>query len=76
MDPPTPASAQAAKKFSLSNLDELIAAVKDPTIGFVVKDRSYHFKKYPQCFVAEEAVKWIREHVEVRFSKRSRKYRF
>jgi hypothetical protein len=54
------------RRFHISNLDELIAAVKDKTNGFVVKDRSWRLKTYPQCFIGEEAVKWIRENVEVR----------
>ena len=27
--------------------------------GLAIQDRSYHFKKYPACFVASEAVAWM-----------------
>ncbi len=27
--------------------------------GLAIQDRSYHFKKYPACFVASEAVMWM-----------------
>ncbi|NWF47199.1 hypothetical protein F3K02_18360 [Hydrogenophaga sp. D2P1] len=27
-----------------------------------IRDRSYHLKKYPACFLASEAVQWIRSH--------------
>ena len=27
--------------------------------GLAIQDRSYHFKKYPACFVASEAVSWM-----------------
>jgi hypothetical protein len=28
--------------------------------GVKVKDRTYHFKKYPKCFVAKEAVDFLK----------------
>lgn len=27
-----------------------------------IRDRSYHLKKYPACFLASEAVQWMRSH--------------
>lgn len=36
--------------------DELIAAFRK---GVEVKDRKYHLKSYPQCFIGTEAVDWL-----------------
>lgn len=32
-------------------LSGLMRAVRDPVLGFAVRDRSYHLKTYPACFV-------------------------
>jgi hypothetical protein len=32
-------------------LSGLMRAVRDPVLGFEVRDRSYHLKTYPACFV-------------------------
>ncbi len=32
-------------------LSGLMRAVRDPVLGFEVRDRSYHLKAYPACFV-------------------------
>lgn len=33
--------------------------------GLAIKDRTYHFKKYPACFVASEAVAWMGNRFEL-----------
>lgn len=30
-----------------------------------IRDRSYHLKKYPACFLASEAVQWMRSHFQL-----------
>jgi hypothetical protein len=39
--------------------EELIAAFRK---GVEVKDRKYHLKSYPQCFIGTEAVDWLVNH--------------
>jgi hypothetical protein len=45
------------------DISSIIARVKDPVTGFVLKDRTYHLKTYPKCFVGSEAVDWINKNV-------------
>lgn len=54
-------------KLQISDYESLVGAVRNPTTGFVVKDRSWRLKSYPKCFIGEEAVKWIQDNVEARF---------
>lgn len=30
-----------------------------------IRDRSYHFKKYPACFLGTEAVRWMAQHLQL-----------
>jgi hypothetical protein len=36
--------------------EKLVELLRD---GLAIQDRSYHFKKYPACFVASESVTWL-----------------
>lgn len=36
--------------------EKLVDLLRD---GLAIQDRSYHFKKYPACFVASDAVAWM-----------------
>jgi len=47
-------------------LDNLLKDMKDPTKGVEVKDRKYHLKTYPQCFVGSEAVDWLVKHASLK----------
>jgi len=40
-------------------VDDLLPSMQDPVNGVPVKDRRYHLKTYPQCFVGCEAVDWL-----------------
>ncbi|KAL0488584.1 vacuolar membrane-associated protein IML1 [Acrasis kona] len=44
---------------------DIIKAVSDKRGGVEVKDRSYHFKKYPQCFIAKDFVTWISNRLSI-----------
>ena len=39
--------------------EKLVEMLLDGREGLAVQDRSYHFKKYPACFVASDAVAWM-----------------
>lgn len=46
------------------NLQELVAAMR--TVGGIhIKERQFHLKTYPQCFVGTEAVDWLVSHLQI-----------
>lgn len=45
------ADKEATQEEEEDNLSGLMRAVRDPALGFEVRDRSYHLKTYPACFV-------------------------
>jgi len=53
------ADKEATQEEEEDNLSGLMRAVRDPALGFEVRDRSYHLKTYPACFVGSEAVDWL-----------------
>lgn len=66
-DAPPPADVAAA-----GAVEEALQLREDPLAGLVrrmregkgglsVGDRFYHLRKYPKCFVGQEAVRWMRE---------------
>lgn len=54
---------QAQKVDAIDALDlkQLVAAMRDIG-GIQIKDRQFHLKTYPQCFVGAEAVDWLANH--------------
>eukprot|EP01122_Echinamoeba_exundans_P016591 TRINITY_DN845_c0_g2_i1.p1 TRINITY_DN845_c0_g2~~TRINITY_DN845_c0_g2_i1.p1 ORF type:complete len:266 (+),score=34.27 TRINITY_DN845_c0_g2_i1:291-1088(+) len=45
--------------------DQLVVKMKDPSTGFDVQDRRWRFRKYPNCFVASEAVDWMQKNLGI-----------
>ena len=46
------------------DLTQVIEAVRGSG-GFAVRDRSYHGKQFPNCFVGREAVAWLQQHYDL-----------
>ncbi|KNC47676.1 glutaredoxin [Thecamonas trahens ATCC 50062] len=42
-------------------LDDLILELRHPEFGLEIKKRTYHLRKYHDCFVGSEAVDWMLE---------------
>ncbi|MDV3350675.1 hypothetical protein QGP82_18345 [Leptothoe sp. LEGE 181152] len=46
------------------DLQELVAAMRNVG-GIHIKERQFHLKSYPQCFVGSEAVDWLVAHLKI-----------
>ena len=46
------------------NLEQLVAKMRNIG-GIQIRDRRYKLKVYPRCFVGSEAVKWLRNHLQI-----------
>jgi len=46
------------------SLDGLVFALQGPD-GVAIRNRWYHLRRYPRCFVASDAVTWLQEHLGV-----------
>eukprot|EP00761_Pharyngomonas_kirbyi_P007412 gb/GECH01007422.1/.p1 GENE.gb/GECH01007422.1/~~gb/GECH01007422.1/.p1 ORF type:complete len:261 (+),score=45.28 gb/GECH01007422.1/:1-783(+) len=44
------------------DLGKLVSKIRDKDTGFSIADRRWHLRKYPNCFVASEAVDWMIGH--------------
>lgn len=51
---------------AIRSLDEVLAAMKHPATGLVVKDRQWRLKTYRQCFVASEMIDWLIANLRLR----------
>jgi len=49
------------EKIPHDNIQSIILQLSDPIFGVKVKDRKYHFKTYPQCFLGKDCVSWIQK---------------
>lgn len=46
------------------DLQALVAAMRNVG-GIQIKDRQFHLKNYPQCFIGSEAVDWLVSHLKI-----------
>jgi len=46
------------------SLDGLVFAMQGPG-GVAIRNRWYHLRRYPGCFVASDAVSWLQEHLDI-----------
>ena len=53
---PSVASRALIRAHTKLSAEKLVELLRD---GLAIQDRSYHFKKYPACFVASDAVAWL-----------------
>lgn len=51
-------------------ISDLVSLMKDPERGVPIKDRTFRFKKIPNCFVANEAVDWMMQLKELNLANR------
>ncbi|NEO88281.1 MAG: hypothetical protein F6J87_29090 [Spirulina sp. SIO3F2] len=51
-------------EFADLDFGQLVATMRSLE-GVEVRDRDYHFKTYPQCFVGREAVDWLMAHLKI-----------
>ena len=42
-----------------SEVDDLVAKLREPGAGVEVRDRKWMLRSYPQCFVGRELVTWL-----------------
>ena len=47
------------------NLAELCTRMKHPQSGLKIKSRKWMFRRYANCFIAEQAVTWLAYHLEL-----------
>lgn len=47
------------------NIEEISRKMKHPQSGLKIKNRKWMLKKFPNCFVAEQAVTWISYHLDI-----------
>lgn len=58
-------SSDPVVKKSERNLVELCARMKHPQSGLKIKSRKWMFRRYTNCFIAEQAVTWLAYHLEL-----------
>eukprot|EP01080_Neovahlkampfia_damariscottae_P007918 gene7918-12386_t len=46
---------------SKKTIDHIIGQMRNPQNGLVLKNRVYRFKTYERCFLASEAIDWLRD---------------
>lgn len=56
------AVADAGSQVKALDLEQVVARMRNVG-GVEIRDRIYHLKNYPRCFVAQEAVTWFAKHL-------------
>jgi len=57
---------KSIQRTKFTNMNDLVAAMKDMKNGVSIKDRKKTLKTYPNAFVGEEAVNWMLQHLPIR----------
>eukprot|EP01118_Nematostelium_gracile_P009644 TRINITY_DN3259_c0_g1_i3.p1 TRINITY_DN3259_c0_g1~~TRINITY_DN3259_c0_g1_i3.p1 ORF type:complete len:806 (-),score=206.07 TRINITY_DN3259_c0_g1_i3:15-2150(-) len=62
--------AQVEDDNSMWKISDLVNLMKDPEKGISIKDRSIRLKRFPNCFVASEAIDWMMQLEEMKLLNR------